>query len=178
MYTYSFIYITKCIYIYIQTYIRTHQEASLHSTSLRSLCFTQVPVLLYSKFCVCVCVNVFVCLYIHICIHLCIYMHIHICIYIHINVYIYIYIYTHIEYACIQQNFFRNKLPHSILLHQLPAPVKSLCSQSHCQISQICLTYRLVQMLKIFGGRSDAPGSDPPHTIVQYWFYYSTCSSC
>ena len=56
----------------------------------------------------------------------------------------------------------------------LPDPTNYLCSLPDCQISRNCFACRVAQICKIVCGVSDAPGSDLPHKIIRYWFYYPT----
>jgi len=55
-----------------------------------------------------------------------------------------------------------------------PDPINHLCSLTGKSISENHFTYRSVQILKIRFQGFHCPGSDPPHKIMRYWFYYST----
>ena len=54
-----------------------------------------------------------------------------------------------------------------------PDPIKNVCSFTGKQISEKCFTYRRVQIIQILFRGLYSPEFDPPHKIMQYWFYYS-----
>jgi len=56
--------------------------------------------------------------------------------------------------------------------------INGLCSLAGEQNSEKCLTYCSVQIFNISFQGFYAPGSVPPHNIMQYWFYSSTLLSC
>ena len=68
---------------------------------------------------------------------------------IHICIYMYVYIYP-------------------------PDSINDPCSLPDCQISGNCLNCHSVRSVQILCGGTDAPGSDPLHKIMRYWFYYPT----
>jgi len=68
-------------------------------------------------------------------------------------------------------------VPMSHLLTYPPDPINNLCSLTGVCISQKIFSYLSVQIFKILFQGFYAPGSDPPHKIMRYWFYFSTLLS-
>ena len=62
----------------------------------------------------------------------------------------------------------------SILGRVPPDPINYCCSLTGECISQKYFTYRSVQIFTMLFQGFFAPGSDPPHKIMRYWFYSST----
>ena len=120
------------------------------------------------------CIYIYMYVYIHVCIHVCMYVYTYICIYIYlyicINTYthtrIFLDIYIHVPLdLCIS---FQYVYPPDSINHVFSLPDR--------QISAYHFTYRSVQI--ILCGGSDDPGSNSPHKILRYWFYYSIWLSC
>ena len=56
-------------------------------------------------------------------------------------------------------------------------PINYLCSLTGMCISEKYFSYCSVQTFKMLFQALNAPGSDPPHKIMRYWFYFSTLLS-
>jgi len=68
-------------------------------------------------------------------------------------------------------------ISHIYLCVYPPDPLNHLCSLSGKCISEKYFTYRSVPISNILFQRFFAPGSDPPHKIMWYWFCTSTLLS-